>query len=619
MKERSNTLRQGWIIGYSLLLATALFPGDAFAAEAVEQWRWSGVERVVAISDVHGAYDAMVGTLKNAGILDESLHWSAGSTHLVITGDLLDRGPDSRSVMDLLMGMEPEAATAGGEVHLLLGNHEVMNLVGDLRYVSVEEYAAFAADESVDERERWFRIYRDKQLLVTNEEALRAKFDANRPPGFFAHRRAFRSDGKYGKWLLEKPLIAIINDTAFVHGGLAPVVAEIGLAGINGKMKDDLATYVHQLEVLYDAGVLTPAENFYNHASVLNALPVGVERPAKVNSAIQTVSDLTDAAIHDPESPLWYRGNVGCGPLIEIDRIGPALTAIGASRVVIGHTPTQTRRVLSRLGGRVIEIDTGMLNAFYKGSGNALVMEGDTIAVINEHSPEVLGVIEHPRRVGMRGKGISVDDLHRILATGSIESMQENDAGYADVKLSQDGVTLDAIFLNLPRSRGFAPELAAYRLDRFLDLGMIPATVSRTIDGKKGTLQFKPMSMVTERERNAARRGNSGWCPLPAQWNAMYVFDALIYNPGRSQQHMLYSPDYWQLILTGHSTSFDTSGSRPKYLKNVALDIGTGWQDKLNALTDEILDETLGDVLNRRRLKALARRRDQLLEDARTK
>ena len=617
MDKRSTSSRQGWAIGLSLVLAVALVPIKALAADDAEQWHWSGVERVVAISDVHGAYDAMVSTLKNAGILDGSLRWSAGETHLVITGDLLDRGPDSRNVMDLIMGIEPEAESAGGEVHLLLGNHEVMNLVGDLRYVSIAEYAAFAADESADERERWFRIYHDRQMIVTNESALREKFDANRPPGFFAHRQAFRSNGKYGKWLLSKPLIAVINGTAFVHGGLAPVVAEIGLEGVNGNMKGELLTYVQQLEVLYDAGVLAPAENFYNHASVLAALPAGLDRPADLKAAIATVSKLSDAAIHDPDSPLWYRGNVGCGPLIEIDRIGPALTAIGASRVVIGHTPTQTRQVLSRLNGRVIEIDTGMLNGFYSGSGNALVIEGDTIAVINEHGPEVLGVVEHPRRVGIRGKGISADDLHDILANGSIVSMQENDAGYADVRLSHEGVALDAVFLALPRARGFAPELAAYRLDRFFDLGMIPVTVSRTIDGKKGAMQFKPASLVTEGERNAGRKGSSGWCPLPAQWNAMYVFDALIYNPGRPQQHMLYSPDYWQLILTGHSTSFDTNGSRPKYLKGVALDIGSGWQEKLRALNDQVLDETFGDVLNRRRLKALARRRDQLLKDAR--
>ena len=96
----------------------------------------------------------------------------------------------------------------------------------------------------------------------------------------------------------------------------------------------------------------------------------------------------------------------------------------------------------------------------------------------------------------------------------------------------------------------------------------------------------------------------------------MYIFDALIYNPGRGQQHMSYSPDNWQLILTGHSASFETSRSRPKYLRNVTLDIGSGWQEKLLALTDAVLEENFGDVLSSRRLKSLARRRDSLLEDA---
>ena len=122
-----------------------------------EDWRWSGVERIVAMSDVHGAFDAMTVTLAKAGVIDEQHRWNGGATHLVITGDILDRGPDSRKVMDLLMRLEPEAVAAGGQVHLLLGNHEVMNLVGDLRYVSKKEFAAFADDETTKHRDRWLR------------------------------------------------------------------------------------------------------------------------------------------------------------------------------------------------------------------------------------------------------------------------------------------------------------------------------------------------------------------------------------------------------------------------------------------------------------------------------
>ena len=95
----------------------------------------------------------MVATLRNAGVIDDERMWSGGASHLVIVGDILDRGSDSRDAMDLLMQLEGQAEAAGGKVHVLIGNHEAMNLVGDLRYVSRDEFAAFIEEESAAERE----------------------------------------------------------------------------------------------------------------------------------------------------------------------------------------------------------------------------------------------------------------------------------------------------------------------------------------------------------------------------------------------------------------------------------------------------------------------------------
>jgi hypothetical protein len=89
----------------TLLLAAAALPMPALAGDG----RWDGVEKVVAVSDVHGAYEAMVRTLQNADVLDGESGWAGGKAHLVITGDILDRGPDSRKVMDLLMRLEAQA------------------------------------------------------------------------------------------------------------------------------------------------------------------------------------------------------------------------------------------------------------------------------------------------------------------------------------------------------------------------------------------------------------------------------------------------------------------------------------------------------------------------------
>ena len=582
------------------------------SAVLADEWHWTGIEKVVSISDVHGAYGGMERTLKSAGILDDSLDWAAGKTHLVITGDILDRGPDSRKVMDLLMALEPQAEIAGGKVHLLLGNHEVMNLVGDLRYVADEEYAAFGADESPEERERWFRIYYDQQETVADEDALRAEFNQGRPPGFFGHRRAFRSDGKYGKWLLTKPLMVVIDGTAYVHGGLSPLVADIGLAGVNGKMMSDLAIYVAQLGILYDAGVLDPVENFYDFKSVLAS--ASATEDVELASIVNTVISTSNVAIHAGDSPLWYRGNVACGPLIEGDRIDRALLAIGARRVVIGHTPTLTRRVLSRLNGRVIEIDTGMNKSSYRGSGNALVIQGEALTVINESGPEVLAIVDHPRRVGSRAESISAEDLQNVLLKGGIEAVDKIDATHSSVTLTHEGITIGALFTANPRARDFVPELAAYRLDRLLDLEMVPVTVSRQIDGQDGTLQFRPASLLNEIERTEGRAGGSPQCPLPEQWDAMYVFDALIHNPGRRPEQMFYNPANWQLILAAHDSTLGAYRKLPAYLKDSLANIGSAWQQSLTALSDEVLEEQLGDVLGGRRLKSLASRRDELLK-----
>ena len=600
----------------AVLLSAALCQAQALA----EEWRWSGIERVVAVGDVHGAFDAMTATLTNAGVLDEGLHWSGGATHLVFTGDILDRGPRSRKVMDLIMRLEEEAPDAGGRVHLLLGNHEVMNLVGDLRYVSKEEYAAFADEESAEDRERGFQAYRRTRPDNANEDWLRDEYQGKYPAGFFGHRRAFGPNGAYGPWLMSKPLMIVINGTAFVHGGLSQLVAELGLEGVNRKLTSQVRDYVTQTEVLIDKGILSPTDSFHRHAGILGALSNDVDRPTYIRTAIGTVKNLNDASVHSQSSPMWYRGNVGCGPLIEDDKLAGALAAVGANRVVIGHTPTLTRRVLERLDGRVLQIDTGMLTAAYKGSGNALIIEGETLTVVNEKGSATSAPVAHPRRVGFRSESLGADELEQILANGEITPITTPESGRRIVNVTHFGESVSAVFSASPRTKGVFPELATYRLDLLLDLGMVPVTVEREVRGKNGSLQFIPRSMQNDEERSANRRGSSAWCPLNEQWLAMYIFDSLIYNQDRQQDNMLYSIDNWQLILTGHQNSFSKKRGLPTYVENMEvrsgtkLHLGGGWQKALAAMTDDYLKEKLGDVLDKGRIKALGKRRDNLLE-----
>ena len=592
------------------LLATGMLAAPACASE----WQYENASRIVAIADVHGAYGAMVETLRQASVIGSDSQWIAGQAHLVIVGDILDRGPDSREAMDLLMRLEDEAADAGGRVHVLIGNHEAMNLIGDLRYVAKEEFAAFADDEKAIERDRWFDAFVKKRATVNGSaEELRTAFDRSFPAGFFAHRRAFASDGKYGRWLLSKPIMVVINDTAFVHGGLPATIAEIGLEGVNGKLHGDLESYVLQLEYLVDAGVLLPTDSFHSQPGLLRNYMPALTDDVAVIEAIDAAKELNESPIFSKNGPTWYRGNVSCGHLIEGDRLDDALQAIGAQRVVIGHTPTPNRQVLERFDGRVIEIDTGMLSGYYKGSGNALVISDERVAAVNQTSDELIEPQAHPRRVGMRPGGFLVADaLEQLLAKGAVIKVAEDETGRTLVTVSDGERTVDSVFSKRAR-RGFYPEVAAYRLDRMLQLDMVPVTVKREVDGVEGSLQFLPESSFDEVKRQQDNTGGTAQCALPDQWEAMFVFDALTFNPGRSFQAILYSPDDWQMMLVRHDRAFVAQKGRPPHLKTVALRVNQAWKDTLASLDDERLAESLGDVLDKRRLKALGARRDELL------
>jgi hypothetical protein len=178
---------------FALLLAAAAFAADDVFPRA---------DRIVAVGDLHGDYAQAVSVLRSAGVLDAGEHWSGGNTHLVQTGDVLDRGPDGFKIIDLLMRLEKEARRKGGRVHALIGNHEAMNLYGDLRYVSPEEAARFEKPE-------------ERQALLGPE-------------------------GKYGQWIRSRNAVVKVGRSIFLHGGIGPNYGELSIREINERVREEL-------------------------------------------------------------------------------------------------------------------------------------------------------------------------------------------------------------------------------------------------------------------------------------------------------------------------------------------------------------------------------------------
>ena len=601
-----------------LLIVAAVLCAQTFAATATDSpYRFEGVERIVAFADVHGAYDSLVAILRETGVVDESLKWRAGRTHLVGLGDIVDRGAESRKALDLLMRLEQEANDAGGAVHLLLGNHEVMNIAGDLRYVSNAEYAAFAGEADATSREATWNA-----ILAKDPAASRAEFDAAYPPGYFGHRQAFSPEGPYGRWLMEKPVLIVVNDSAFVHAGLSPMVASLGLDATNQALHAQLRNYLQSWDTTRESlGIVRPIP-FQERPDALKAIPALPESEA--------FAKLHDGELFTPSGPTWYRGQALCHPYTEDANLEAALTKLGAKRVVEGHTVSPIGRALSRFDGRVVLMDTGMLASVYKGRPSAFVYENGQWSVAYADQPGQRFQPESPpRAVGSRPGHLDDDALERWLTEAEIVGVEELDTGITEpqrVTLRKDGVELRAVFKRLSVSfeggttarsfdaDRFEYELAAYKFDRLLDLDMVPVTVQRTVGRHKGILQFWVDDSINLRQMLEQKLQPAGWCPTNPQYNLMNIFDLLIHNTDRTQQNALFTKD-WMLVLIDHSRSFGTDLKAPTLLYRNPVELPAALAERLAALDKSTLQTALAPWLHRRQIDALLKRRDRLLSE----
>ena len=308
-------------------------------------------QRIVAVGDLHGDYAAWADIAHASGVMDAKGHWAGGKTILVQLGDITDRGPDSLKIIRSLQQLQKEAPRKGGKTIVVLGNHEAMNLIGDNRYTTPGEYAAFADAQSPTRRDQVYEANRSAleaaakaaNPAVTPEQ-VRAAWMAEHPLGWVEHVIAWRPSGDLGKWATANPAILRIGGTLFVHGGISAEYAKQPLDAVNKRVATAMAAGDDS-----DASVLT-----------------------------------------DPLGPLWYRGLVQADPEAQAARslvkppappmtseqeLAAVLAAYGASRLVVAHTPSLAGIQITG-SGRLARIDTG-ISRYYGGPLSWLEIAGD--------------------------------------------------------------------------------------------------------------------------------------------------------------------------------------------------------------------------------------------------
>lgn len=360
--------------------------------------------RLVAIADVHGAYPQLVALLQRVGLIDTRLKWIGGSAVLVQTGDVIDRGAQSRECLDLLMALEIQAPKKGGAVIPLLGNHEVMNLMGELGYVTPDIYKSFARGDSEKRRQQAYGD--DLKFLAAHgghghsaippgDNAERAKWMDEHPPGFVEHRDAFGPKGKYGRWIRTHHAVVQIGDGVFLHGGLSPAFEIPSIRQVDERVIAELAAFDSIWQTLVDGNVI------WRYMTLAEAVKFAGEEAAWLRAAGRAAAPPVDVAMQRllhltnwmvaafPDGPLWYRGFAEAPEDSLIDGLTAMLARLRVQYIVVGHTPQSNAEIVPRFGSRVFLIDTGMLFQVYQGRATALEIQNGRFAALSVDRPAV--------------------------------------------------------------------------------------------------------------------------------------------------------------------------------------------------------------------------------------
>ena len=309
---------------------------------AAESFVWTDIERIVVVADIHGSYDNLIRILEGTEIIDENRNWNGGKVHLVQTGDIMDKGPDARKVFDLFMKLEKQAELAGGKVHVLLGNHDVMNLTGvalyTISYVTPEQFSSFLPEKIRNQKEKALkeRLLKTGKPVEILKNEIKKYWNENMQVDEEA-RAAYSSYfiQKYGNWLLSKNLVIRINDIVFTHGGINEEFSTWKMKNINSRVRKEI-------------------------------------------QAIQRGKRMTLKIVYQEDAPQWFRGLILNEEEVFSDDVDRILNNLKAKYMVVGHTVRQkdilNSKKLDRFQGRVWGMDTG-ISEYYGGNISALIIE----------------------------------------------------------------------------------------------------------------------------------------------------------------------------------------------------------------------------------------------------
>jgi len=390
-------------------------------------------------------------------------------------------------------------------------------------------------------------------------------------------------------WLLERPIVIKINDVVYAHGGISD--------GLVGESIGSL-----------------------NQAAIKELGALGKSNPDQHD----------DHSVFSSRNPVRYEGTAVCHPYSESFNTERFLKNADATHLVVGHV-SPGGQVKSRMGGLVILLDTGMADG---GVPSVLVSAANGDEYVHYlGSEEKAPVIPEWNQLSQRISGLGDQEIETMLTRSELVSVEEIGTGITNpwrIFQLHDGVEHSAVFKYVDTDPGiqsrkyynsrkgdisdrYIYEVAAYKLDRMLDIQLIPVAVVSIVKGKEGILQDWVTNAINERDRLEEDVPFDGPCRQLEQYRLRIVFDILIYNEDRNLTNIIWAKENFKMRFIDHTRAFRSSKKRPEQYRKVNIRVSDLLKAKLESLNIASLTEELGDYLHPKQIQALLARRDLIL------